>query len=115
MSGTQQIGGQNLKLKFEVERVENVRVKKRIGRRATDGITKGLIFEEAEYTLPNAFMVYFPSGHSLLVETEQELIRLGFMDPPGIVDMETGEEVPVVDTYSPKEMVKRATQHRSRM
>jgi len=43
--------------------------------------------------VPLGYMVYFPQGHSLHVETDEELRRLGLDGPIGLVDMETGEMV----------------------
>lgn len=100
---------QNVKLKFEVEEVGEHKRMQRTGKRATDGITKGLQFTDEVVVVPKAWDVYFPSGHSVRIESEEEMYRLGYLVPPPLVDMETGEEVPMVDTLSPKEMVKRAT------
>lgn len=100
---------QNVKLKFEVEEVGEYKRVKRMGRRATDGITKGLLFADEVVVIPKAWDVYFPSGHSVRIEDEQEMYRLGYLEPPPMIDMETGEEVPTVDVLSPKEIVRRAT------
>jgi hypothetical protein len=102
----------NMKLKFEVEEVGPYTRTRRVGKRATDGITKGLVFSDETVEIPEGWDVYFPSGHSVRIESRQEMIRLGYMDPPPMIDMETGEEIPTVDTYSPKEIVKRNTQPR---
>ena len=98
----------NLKMAFEVEEVHNIILRKRVAHK--EG--KGLRFEDTETKLDTAYMVYMPAGHSILVETEAELIRLGFRAAPPVVDMETGEAVPITDTLSPKEIVKRSTQIR---
>lgn len=100
---------QNMKLKFEVEEVGPYKRVQRVGKRADDGVTKGLIFTDVPVEMPGAWMVYFPGGHSVRVETKEELIRLGFLEAPPVVDMETGEEIPLSDTLSPKEIVKRST------
>lgn len=105
---------QNLKLKFEVEELGEYTRKQRVGVRASDGITKGLVFADKVVTIPCAWQVYFPGGHSIRVESKEEMIRLGYMDPPPVVDMETGEEVQMVDTLSPKEIVRRQTQQSRR-
>lgn len=41
----------------------------------------------------HGFMVVFPKGHSVFIETEEELHRLGFGGDPTLVDMETGDVV----------------------
>lgn len=114
MSGTM-MGTTNLKMKFEVEEVTNIRQVKRIGRRRDDGVSKGLEFHDEPRVLDRAWMVYFPAGHSMLIESEEELVRLGFKEAPPVVDMVSGEEMPVEVSLSPKEMVKRATNHRRAM
>ena len=40
-------------------------------------------------------MVYFPRGHSIRVRDANELMRLGFQQQAGFVDMETGETMPM--------------------
>lgn len=108
---------QNIRQKFEVEEVGEHKRMQRVGKRATDGITKGLVFTEEVVVVPRAWDVYFPSGHSVRIESEREMIRLGYMNPPPLVDMETGEELPdSALPLSPKEIVKRNTQqHRKVM
>lgn len=101
---------QNIRAKFEVEEVGAYTRTQRIGKRADDGITKGLIFEDVRVTVPQAWIVYFPGGHSVRVESEREMIRLGYMRAPPMVDMETGEEVPDHELpLSPKQIVERNT------
>lgn len=101
---------QELKLKFEVEEVQNVRIAHRIGRKVEG--SKSLTFTDVVRVVPAAWMVYFPSGHSLMVESAAEMYRLGFLETPPVVDMLTGEVVPDMENLSPKEIVKRNTQHR---
>jgi hypothetical protein len=104
---------QNMKLKFEVEEIGPYKRTQRVGKRATDGITKGLVFSDEAVEYPGAWVVYFPSGHSIRVESIEEMQRLGYMEPPPVIDMETGEEVMSSGhTLSPKEVVKRATAER---
>ena len=103
---------QNVRAKFEVEEVGEYTRMQRIGKRATDGITKGLIFEDVRITVPRAWIVYFPSGHSVRVESEEEMVRLGYLAAPPMVDMETGEEVPMDMPLTPKQAVERATKPR---
>jgi hypothetical protein len=101
---------QNVRAKFEVEEVGEYKRVKRFGKRATDGITKGLVFAEEVVVIPHAWDVYFPGGHSVRIESEQEMYRLGYMDRPPMVDMETGEELPASALpLTPKQLVQRAT------
>lgn len=101
---------QNVRAKFEVEEVGEYKRVKRVGKRATDGITKGLVFSDEVMVIPRAWDVYFPSGHSVRIEDEKEMWRLGYMTRPPLVDMETGEEVPDSSLpLTPKQIVQRAT------
>lgn len=101
---------QNIRAKFEVEEVGEHKRVARVGKRATDGITKGLVFTEEVIVVPRAWDVYFPGGHSVRIEDEKEMYRLGYMNRPPMIDMETGEEVPdSALPLSPKEIVKRNT------
>ena len=104
----------NLKMAYEVEQVENHKVRQRVGKKPAPG-EKGLIYTDEVRIVPIGYMVYFPAGHSIFVETQEELIRLGFMKGPPIVDMETGEIMEVGETLSPKEIVQRATRARERI
>ena len=45
-------------------------------------------------------MVYFPNGSSVHVWTEDEMVRQGFLRDPGLIDMDTGDGVPVVQPIS---------------
>lgn len=47
--------------------------------------------EKREKIAPAGFMVRFPAGHSLRIETEEEMARLGFTMEPGLVNMLTGD------------------------
>lgn len=61
-------------------------------------------------------MVYYPQGHSILVPADdmEQLTRLGVLDDPRRVDMESGEVVPDDYELSPKEIVERKTRNRPR-
>lgn len=43
--------------------------------------------------ITHGFMVVFPKGHSVFIDSEEELLRLGFGGDPTLVDMETGDVV----------------------
>lgn len=55
------------------------------------------------------YMIYFPQGHSIHVRTVEELRRLGFDRRPSMIDMESGEDVPLQINQSLKEHVNRRT------
>lgn len=48
---------------------------------------------EEKVSIPYGFMVVFPKGHSVFIESEEELHRLGFSGDAQMVDMETGDVV----------------------
>jgi hypothetical protein len=62
-----------------------------------------------------AWMIYFPQGHSILVaddDTEQ-LMSIGVLEGPKMIDMNSGEEIPQNYNLTPKEVVEQS-QRRSR-
>lgn len=69
----------------------------------------GFGYEEVKDDRPQ-YDVYFPSGHSIRITGEAELLRLGFSVGAGLVDMETGEDVVDVEPVSLREQVARSTQ-----
>lgn len=77
-------------------------------------ITNKLVHSVKEFT--EAYMIYFPQGHSMLVPADdtEQLLRLGVLEAPKRVDMETGEEVPEDFELTPKEIVARKTRGRVR-
>ncbi len=69
----------------------------------------GFLREEVKDDRPQ-YDVYFPSGHSIRVLGEQELLRLGFHVGAGLVDMETGDDVDDREPTSLREQSERTTQ-----
>ncbi len=69
----------------------------------------GFVHEEIKDDRPQ-YDVYFPSGHSIRVVGEAELLRLGFHIGAGLVDMETGEDVDDHTPTSLREQSDRVTQ-----
>jgi len=49
--------------------------------------------KEETKVFDHGYMVVFPKGHSVFIETDEELIRLGFSGDPTLIDMETGDVV----------------------
>lgn len=49
--------------------------------------------EIVKKTFSHGYMVVFPKGHSVFIESEEELFRLGFAGDPSLIDMETGDVV----------------------
>lgn len=94
----------NMKPRFETEQIpENKKFKRTVC--SHDGKT----FTFAEKTEKGGYMVYFPHGHSIRVRDMAELKRLGFHRMPGVIDLETGEEVPQHVAMSLKELNSRKT------
>ena len=67
-------------------------------------------------TFSDAYMVYFPQGHSLFIasDDEEQLRRIGVLEQPRLVDMNSGEEVPADIALTPKEIVERSQNNRPR-
>lgn len=95
--------GMDIKPRFETE---DISAKKFI-RTVANHNGKGLSYEKKDTKC--GYMVYFPQGHSIHVRTRAELKRLGFDRQAGLIDMESGEEVPVNANRSLKEHVNRKT------
>lgn len=93
--------GQDVKPEFEVEILEG-----------TEKVIRSFyekgVFKEVEETVPKGFMVYFPAGHSIRIRHMVEMRRLGFDQAPNLIDMESGEAVPMSNT-SLKETSRRKT------
>lgn len=75
-------------------------------------ITRSLKPTRVEYN--DAYEIYFPQGHSIRVPADDEatLRRIGVLEEPGFVDMNSGETVPVGHALTPKQIVARKTRSR---
>jgi len=62
------------------------------------------------------YMIYFPQGHSMFVAADdtEQLQRIGVLEQPTIVDMNSGEIVPAQFAMSPKELVEAKTKAKYR-
>lgn len=62
------------------------------------------------------YMIYFPQGHSMFVaaDDEEQLRRIGVLERPYTVDMNSGEIVPDTFHLTPKEIVERKQANRPR-
>lgn len=95
---------QDIKPPYQVERLEG-----KVPRVITD--IKDGTFVQREVEEDAGFMVYLPSGGSIRARSEAHLRELG-IDPnvtPGLMDMETGEEV-----ASPSMSLKQQVQSRTK-
>lgn len=91
--------------RFQVEQIPGPVI---IGRQKW---VKGKGFETERIEAKDGFMVYFPAGHSIFVENEEQLKALNLDDEPKLVDLTTGEEVPE-EYMSPKRIVETKTARR---
>jgi hypothetical protein len=110
---------------YQLERIEDERtVMERV--RVPDGeqeiavngvmVTRKLFkFVEQKRIVKGGWVVYFPHGHSIFVETEEQLKRLGLAGASGLVDMDTGLSIDEDMEESLKDRVVRSTQPRRRV
>jgi hypothetical protein len=77
-------------------------------------ITRNLVHKQEVFH--DGYMVYFPQGHSMFIaaDDEDQLKRVGVLEQPRIVDMNSGEEVPSDLALTPKEIVERKQLNRPR-
>jgi len=97
---------ENIKPRFEIERLSGTRMRKIASpkadpkRKNKDGsavLLGGFDYEDIE--VDAGWMVYFPSGSSIHVWTEEEMKRQGFLNDPHLVNMETGDDAgPIANT-----------------
>lgn len=76
-------------------------------------VTRKLVPKREEFT--EGYMIYFPQGHSMFIASDDvdQLMRVGVMGPPKVVDMNSGEEIPADYNLTPKEIVEQS-QRRAR-
>ena len=77
-------------------------------------ITRKMVPVVEEFT--EGYMIYFPQGHSMFVaaDDEDQLRRIGVLESPSMVDMNSGEVLPANYALSPKEIVERKQFNRPR-
>jgi len=77
-------------------------------------ISRKLVPKEEHFT--EGYMIYFPQGHSMFVaaDDEDQLRRIGVLEQPQMVDMNSGDIVPANYALSPKEIVERKQLNRPR-
>jgi hypothetical protein len=95
----------DIKPKFEVHKLDGKRTRKFVtskvqlngaGEPVLDKNDNPVLaggFEHSEKEVDAGWMVYFPSGSSIHIWTEEEMQRQGFLREPGLVNMDTGDEV----------------------
>lgn len=77
-------------------------------------ISRKLVPKREEFS--EGYMIYFPQGHSMFVaaDDEAQLQRIGVLEQPVMVDMNSGDIVPANHALSPKEIVERKQLNRPR-
>lgn len=82
----------NLKPRFEVHKLEGTAIRRVCSpKKDKEGsLLGGFDYEDLE--VDAGWMIYFPSGSSIRVWTQEEMERQGFDKDPTLVDMETGDE-----------------------
>lgn len=60
-------------------------------------------FEYEDIEVDAGWMVYFPSGSSIHIWTQEEMERQGFLKNPDMIDMETGDAVAPTSDISLKD------------
>ena len=104
----------NVKPRFEVHKLEGTAIR-RIAKpkvrlddkgnvmKNKDGnaiLLGGFDYEDLDHDA--GWMIYFPSGSSIRVWTEEEMMRQGFLTDPTLVNMDTGDEMGPANTGSLK-------------
>lgn len=79
---------------YEVEKYDGPAMERTVYKAMKDEKGKHLGFEKSTEMIEGGYMVYFPQGHSLFLETEEELARYGLSDDAKLIDMESGEIAP---------------------
>jgi len=107
---SERVAGKFTRMVMHIE--EDVRAVGPLGNKQV--ITRKLVPKLEEFT--DGYMVYFPQGHSIFVaaDDEEQLKRIGVLEVPRMVDMNSGEEVPADVALSPKEIVEQAQRNRPR-
>lgn len=74
-----------------------------------EGNKTGRRLEYEEREVPRGWMVYFPNGASIHIESEAELKRMGYNKPPTLVDLDTGDDVDDGSSHDLEQDVERKT------
>jgi hypothetical protein len=77
-------------------------------------ISRRIVPKREEFTA--GYMIYFPQGHSMFVAEDDvaQLQRIGVLEQPAMVDMNSGELVPATFHMTPKEIVANKERNRPR-
>lgn len=64
--------------------------------------------------VPAGWMVYFPRGHSVRIETAAEMVRLGFMEEAELIDLDSEAEDNIVPQPAATSLKERSAQRVAR-
>ena len=92
--------------KFEVHPVTE-----RLTRRIAQKTDAGVEFVEVPEDRP-CYDVFFPAGHSVRIHGDDRMRQLGFLEPPELVDEETGDVVGRADHLSMKDVSETKTRRK---
>lgn len=98
--------------RFQIEPIEDRLISETIMRIEVDedSKTRRFIREQVDRVVPLSYMVYFPGGHSIWVESKNDLVRLGLIESENYeIDLETGLPVAPPRHVDLKSRVERAT------
>jgi len=95
---------QDIKPAFEVEALTGKE-------KVTRSFYEDGVFKQVDESVDKGWMIYFPNGTSIRIRSEDEMRRLGFLEAPNLLDMESGDEV-MNRNMSLKENARRKTKSR---
>lgn len=98
----------NIKIAYEIHKVKGKHTVEERVARFKDGKYAGL--EDRKREVNGGFMVYFPRGHSIFLETQEQLALFGLDRPSGQIDMDTGEYVDATPRPTLKDAADKAAQ-----
>ena len=91
-----------VKARFEAHKLEGTRMKTVASPKKDQQGTLLGGFDYKELEVDAGWNVYFPSGASIHIWTQEEMERQGFLRPPGLENMETGDETAPMSSTSLK-------------
>lgn len=98
--------GATVRRTYQIERVPEHTIEENV---AVMEKGKYVGFQRRKRVVKDGFMVYFPRGHSLFVENEDQLARLHLDRDGGMVDMATGMSITDAGPVDLRAVVHRAT------
>ena len=97
---------QDIKPSFEIELLDG-------NEKVTRSFYEDGVYKQVEETVPRGWNVYFPNGSGIRIRSSEEMRRLGFLEAPNLLDMDSGDEV-MPQNLSLKENARRKTKSRKK-